>query len=159
MLFYYSSLNAGQLELGINLFDLSIVLVVNLLQGTAYLLYLLCCWVAEVCFNKFRMIKWLFIIVLISSLPIYTVAFSATSNILHSQPMTFIWFYQTLGAIFILIYTTGLGIFESNAIQFGMDQMLEASSEQLSSFVHWYFWCAHVVPRSVFYIGNGFALY
>ena len=37
-------------------------------------------------------------------------------------------------------------MFESNAIQFGMDQMLEASSEQLSSFIHWYFWCAHIGP-------------
>ena len=81
--------------------------------------------VAEVCFNNFRMIKWLFIIVLIGSLP--TIAFSATSIILHSQPIKFIWFYQTLGGIFIFIYTTGLGMFEANAIQFGMDQILKTS--------------------------------
>ena len=50
----------------------------------------------------------------------------------------------------IVIRTAGLGMFESNAFQFGMDQMLEASSEQLSSFIHWYFWCAHVEPFVVF---------
>ena len=45
----------------------------------------------------------------------------------------------------------GLGMFEANAIQFGMDQMLEASSEQLSSFIHWYFWFAHLGSLFVFY--------
>ena len=58
-----------------------------------------------------------------------------------------------------MINITGLGMFESNAIQFGMDQMLEASSEQFSSFIHWYFLCAHVGPLAVFYIGSGFVLY
>lgn len=38
----------------------------------------------------------------------------------------------------------GLSMFEANAIQFGMDQLLEASSEQLSSFIHWYYWLSHV---------------
>ena len=66
------------------------VALFNFLQGTAYLLYPLCGWVAEVCFNNFKMIKWSFIIVLIGSLP--TIAFSVTSIILHSQPITFIWF-------------------------------------------------------------------
>ena len=45
-----------------------------------------------------------------------------------------------------------LGMYEANAIQFGMDQMLEASSEQLSSFIHWYFWCAHVGPLLMYYV-------
>ena len=62
------------------------------------------------------MIKWLFIIVLIGSLP--TIAFSATSIIPHSQTITFIWFYQTHGGISTLIYVAGLGIFGANVIQF-----------------------------------------
>ena len=63
--------------------------------------------------------------------------------------------------VYLLISTVGLGMFESNAIQFGMDQMLEASSEQLSSFIHWYFWCAHVGSLVLFYIvvGMFFCLY
>ena len=43
-------------------------------------------------------------------------------------------------------------MYEANAIQFGMDQMIEASSEQLSSFIHWYFWCAHAGSLVPFYI-------
>ena len=43
-------------------------------------------------------------------------------------------------------------MYESNAIQFGMDQMLEASSEQLSSFIQWYFWCVNVGPLFIYVI-------
>ena len=41
-------------------------------------------------------------------------------------------------------------VFEANAIQFGMDQLLEASSAQLISFVHWYFWAIHLRQQSLF---------
>ena len=40
----------------------------------------------------------------------------------------------------------GVALFESNVIQFGTDQLLFASSDQLSSFVHWSFWCMYIVP-------------
>ena len=55
----------------------------------------------------------------------------------------------------VVVIITGLigsAMFEANAIQFGMDQMLEASSNQLSSFIHWYFWGANVGPLFVYYV-------
>ena len=134
------------------------VLYYNLFQGLAYLLYPVCGWIAEVCFSNFKMIKWSFIILLASSVtivvimifsviyPFYQITISYTSG-------------HIIELIFLLIITAGLGMFESNAIQFGMDQMLEASSEQLSSFIHWYFWCAHIGPLVIFYIALGTFLY
>ena len=129
----------------------------NLLQGLAYLLYPVCGWIAEVCFSNFKMIKWSFIILLASSVTIVTIMIF---SVIHSsyQITTFI-SGHIIEVIFILITTAGLGMFESNAIQFGMDQMLEASSEQLSSFIHWYFWCAHIGPLVLFYIVMGTSLY
>ena len=44
----------------------------------------------------------------------------------------------------LLIGIAGFGLYESNAIQFGMDKMLEVSSEELSSFIHWYYWSVHL---------------
>ena len=44
------------------------------------------------------------------------------------------------GLLFILPMIVGLGIFEANAIQFGMDQLLEEPSEKISTFIHWYYW-------------------
>ena len=44
------------------------------------------------------------------------------------------------GGLSAIPMTVGLGIFEANAIQFGMDQLLEESSEKISTFIHWYYW-------------------
>ena len=45
----------------------------------------------------------------------------------------------SIPALTIVICLTGIGMFESTASQFGMDQMLEASSDKLSTFIHWYY--------------------
>ena len=134
-----------------------VVLYYNVFQGLAYLLYPVCGWIAEVCFSNFKMIKWSLVILLMSSV---TIVAMSIVNLIHPS-------YQTaknisvdvIGVTLILIFTAGLGMFESNAIQFGMDQMLEASSKQLSSFIHWYFWCAHIGPLVLFYIAMGIFLY
>ena len=82
------------------------------------------------------------------------VLYSALS-VFIAQQVALNMFNIACGVVYLLISTVGLGMFESNAIQFGMDQMLEASSEQLSSFIHWYFWCAHVSSLALFYIVVG----
>ncbi len=53
----------------------------------------------------------------------------------------------------------GLALYESNAIQFGMDQMVEASSQQLSSFIRWYLWCTHIGPTLMIYLTMGVIVY
>ena len=51
-----------------------------------------------------------------------------------------------LAAYIILLFLTfvmlqfGLAVFEANAIQFGTDQLQFSPSEELSKFVHWYYW-------------------
>ena len=45
-------------------------------------------------------------------------------------------------AIFVpapILGIAGLGMFEANAIQFGLDQLLEAPTPKLISFIHWYY--------------------
>ena len=72
------------------------------------------------------------------------------------QPIIVIIIITPVGGIFttiiIIVGITGFGMYESNAIQFGMDQMLEASSEKLSSFIHWYYWSLHLGQLVIFYI-------
>ena len=48
-----------------------------------------------------------------------------------------------------IIYHFGLGLFEANAIQFGTDQLQFASNEELSKFVHWYFWTLFAVQYTL----------
>ena len=51
-----------------------------------------------------------------------------------------------LAGVALIIGLLGLGFFESTAIQFGMDQMLEASSKELASFIQWYYWSSNIGP-------------
>ena len=44
----------------------------------------------------------------------------------------------------ILIFLIGLGGFQSNVVQFGLDQLPDASSEELSLFLHWFVWTEYV---------------
>ena len=52
----------------IHFLDHYVLVPYNLIQGTAYLLYPVCGWIAEVYFSNFKMIKWSFVIVLICSM-------------------------------------------------------------------------------------------
>ena len=56
-----------------------------------------------------------------------------------------------VGGIFLVIAVATIGIFEANAVQFGMDQLMEASSTQLSSFIHWYYWSMHLGQQLSFF--------
>ena len=118
-------------------------------QGIIYLMYPILGLIADVCITQYRMIKLSFFSVLVSSLLLLT-----TAIIYISRPEVFshIWYGALLLATMLISGISGLGMYEANAIQFGMDQMLEASSRKLSSFIHWYYWSLHLGPLMIFYI-------
>ena len=113
--------------------------VLSTLKGLSYLLYPLCGWIAEICSSKFKLIQCSFVLMLISSI---TISIDGLLQIMKK--------YEFEGklivtqVLFVVSGLIALGLYEANAIQFGMDQMLDASSEQLSSFIHWYFWCIDI---------------
>ena len=117
----------------LNYFDKNIWIAA---QGVGFLMYPVFGWIADVCVTQYRMIKMSYILVLSSSLLMLSAAI-----LIIVKPEIII---KPVGGIFttiiIIVGITGFGMYESNAIQFGMDQMLEASSEKLSSFIHWYYW-------------------
>ena len=47
------------------------------------------------------------------------------------------------------IHQFGLALFEANAIQFGVDQLQFANNDELSKFVHWYFWTLFAVQYTL----------
>ena len=126
------------------------IIIWNAIQGLTFLLYPVLGLIADVCITQYRMIKLAFCSVLISSLLLLTAAI-----IYISKPEIFLhgFIADTILLVPILISgISGLGMYEANAIQFGMDQMLEASSRKLSSFIHWYYWSLHLGPLVIFYI-------
>ena len=47
-------------------------------------------------------------------------------------------------SFFLVVFWLGNGGFQSNAVQFGLDQLLDASSEELSLFLHWFVWTEQI---------------
>ena len=43
-------------------------------------------------------------------------------------------------------------MFQANAIQFGLDQLLEASTPKLTAFIQWYYWAQNVGSLAFFYV-------
>ena len=58
--------------------------------------------------------------------------------------------YSYLNEVLEIIIAVGLGGFQANVIQFGIDQLYDASSNEITSFILWYAWS---------YCSSGFVVY
>ena len=128
-------------------------LVYSLMQGVLYLLYPVCGWIADVYVSNFKMIKFSIVLMFTSSVLMFVTGILMYLTLLKDLPL------NVVAVAFVVTGITGLGMYEANAIQFGMDQMINVSSKQLSSFIHWYFWCCHVGSLLFFYVLLGEILY
>ena len=118
-------------------------------QGIMYLLYPLCGWIADTYLSNYKATKFSFFTALFSAVITY---FTSLYSLFHPYN------HASDALLFItaaLSGMLGLGLYEANAIQFALNQMVEASSEQLSSFVYWYIWCANVAPLFMYYVSLG----
>ena len=55
---------------------------------------------------------------------------------------------------FLALLGTGYGIFQAKIIQFGVDQLTDASTTEIISFINWYTWAfmgsgaiAYIIPK------------
>ena len=92
-------------------------------------------WLADVRFGRYKVTKtslWMMWCAVVT----YSFLF-LTSN--HDQPSSAL---STVGSVVsflaLTVYMCGLVGFLINSVQFGMDQMPDASSPELSAFIHWY---------------------
>ena len=65
----------------------------------------------------------------------------------------------TATIIGIILHQFGLGLFEANAIQFGVDQLLFASNDDVSKFVKWYYWTTIFLQLIPAYYCRGFIIF
>ena len=114
-------------------------------EGVLFMLYPLVGHLTDVYLTRYRSLKWSFGILLIttSSLLIYfitdTISGIRKIEIIHHSQVD-IPFYCT----FSILLFVGLAFFQANAIQFGLDQLLEAPTPKLIAFIHWYYWAQNV---------------
>ena len=114
------------------------------IHATAYLLYPLLGWLSDINFTRYKVIRLAFIMMILAAIDCFLVALAILidTSIVHDKlKFIILMAFGTPGVLLILI---SLGLFEANAIQFGMDQLLESSSDQLSSFIHWYYWSSNL---------------
>ena len=87
-------------------------------------------WLADVYFVRYKVLRWSIIIMWISSLLL-------TTTFVVEMIVTFTNYYQL---VFLVSLGIGYGMFQTNIIQFGIDQLTDASSNEIVSFINWYVW-------------------
>ena len=139
----------GQL---VNLAQLSIFAF----RGLLFLLYPLLGHLADVCLNRYRTIKCSFALVIsgktaaLISVLIGIVIMVTTGWNLSRPPYSLLNMIPVISVLLISII--GIGLYESNIIQFGLDQLLEAPTPKLIAFIHWYYWAQNIGSLISFYI-------
>ena len=123
-----------------NIVDVRIKLFIFAIQGLVFISYPLIGLLADIKLTRYQMIClscWI--------LFVCNGILSILSSILVSID-TIVYANITLiaGVILLALAIVGKGMFESTVIQFGTDQMIEASSNQLSTFIHWYYWNLYI---------------
>jgi peptide/histidine transporter 3/4 len=119
-------------------------------QGVVYILYPVIGIIADIKLTRYRMIClsfWITFVVHILLIITGIVYFPSNRPGDKGNILSFI--AVTLVVVISTLIICAKGMFESTAIQFGIDQMIGASSSQISTFIHWYYWSLHVGP--VFY--------
>ena len=133
----------------------TVQVVLTVTHAVVYLLYPLLGWLSDVYFTRYKVIRLAFITMILAALDCVLVTLAIVFDISLE--------YNELAIIVILILVTpgvlavllSQGLFEANAIQFGMEQLLESSSDQLSSFIHWYYWSSYGGHFILFLLPSG----
>ena len=127
--------------------------------GILFLSYPLLGYIADVCLTRYRTLKCSFIFLIVGCTTGLILSLVSISNNLTEIFEKRSFFNQNiptfLGIPIIALITTGVGLFEANAIQFGLDQLLEASTPKLIAFINWYYWTYKVVQLVAMYLTVG----
>ena len=132
---------------------LTITLSTQIAQGMLFLIYPLVGHLTDVYLTRYRSLKWSFGIIMFITFA--SVVYSIVDLIASNVFKLFIFHHHqtaVISAVIFIVYIIGLGLFQANAIQFGLDQLLEAPTPKLISFIHWYYWAQNVGSLALFYI-------
>ena len=111
------------------------------IQGLVFISYPLIGLLADIKLTRYQMIClscWIFF-VSYAIVSVLSILVSTDTIILHRSISI-----DVGGVLIFSLAIVGKGMFESTVIQFGTDQMIEASSNQLSTFIYWYYWSLYI---------------
>ena len=132
-------------------------IVSYIILGNLFLSFPFFGYIADVCLTRYRTLKCSFIFIIavcIVGLILSIIDTSFMEDIRRNKEFE----YANSAAVMGLgiLVTTGVGMFEANAIQFGLDQLLEAPTPKLIAFIHWYYWTHNAVQLVMMYTIVGF---
>ena len=132
---------------------LSSRLVILSLQGIMFLVYPLLCHLADVYLTKYCTLKCGIIAIVFSLLLVFALMLAHTllRDVFHTQFPQNLWLTATIFPSAPIIGIISLGMFEANAILFGLNLLLEAPAPKLT-FIHWYYWSQNVAGLVTFYM-------
>ena len=132
------------------------------LLGITFLSYPLLGYIADVCLTRYRTLKCSFIFLIVGcTIGLLLLLLSIAVNLTEMLEKRSLFnddksnMLLISGIPVIALITTGVGLFEANALQFGLDQLLEAHTPKLIAFIHWYYWTHNVVQLVAMYITIG----
>ena len=92
-------------------------------------------WLADVRFGRYKMICWSMWTMWIS-----TMLLSMSYVVVSIMELQNDHIYKKIALVLIGLYAIGVGGFVVNIIQFGVDQLPDASTTEITSFISWYAW-------------------
>ena len=126
-------------------------------QGVLLLVYPLLGHLADAYLTRYRVLK--SSLILLTIVTIAAVVYVGIDTVATVIGKIQIFHHATAGVISATLYyiaiIIGLGLFEANIIQFGLDQLLEAPTPKLIEFIHWYYWSQSVGGLVLFYMHEG----
>ena len=137
-----------------NFVILSVRIIILCVQGVMYLSYPLLGHLADVYLNRYRALKCSLVTIVVGQTGIIALSLINVCVRLYGSRV----FEHEASFVIIIpgcITMIGIGLFEANVIQFGLDLLLEASTPELIKFIHWYYWSRSVGSLLLFYIGTG----
>ena len=109
----------------------SVISFVSIIQAIILLCYPVVGLLADTCFNRYNFVRLSLVSLLVSTLIGFVVAIPSfvmiEVNLLAVDPTP--WYILVMLGLFLIGVILSLGMFQATAIQFGMDQMVEASSD------------------------------
>ena len=122
-------------------------------QGVLLLVYPLLGHLADVYLTRYRVLKASLII--LTTITITNLVYLATDAATSTFTESMIFHHTTASPLFayiIIMYMIGVGLYEAKIVQFGLDQLLEAPTTKLISFINWYYWVQSVGELVQFYV-------
>ena len=93
-------------------------------------------WLADVYLKRYKVIRWSILIMWIASVLV------VASSVLSQLPVVEHYYhnsiYKYINVLLLIVISIGFGGYQANVVLFGIDQLQDASTDEITSFISWY---------------------